>query len=137
MRNYEVAIVLHPDLEIDLDRAVGKVEAVITGLGGKIDKKDNWGKRKLAYKIKKQDWGIYIFYQVSLDPSQVQPLDNALRITDEVMRYLVVSLEDVKKLYKSKNDSKPADKEKEPTKPAKPAKAKTETPQDTDSDAKE
>ncbi|MCC7543626.1 30S ribosomal protein S6 [bacterium] len=104
MRQYEVAVVLHPDLEIDLERATAKIETVITGLGGKIEKKDNWGKRKLAYKIKKQDWGLYVFYQVSLDPAQVQPLDNTLRITDEVMRYLVVSLEDVKAINKPKSD---------------------------------
>ena len=106
MRQYEVAVVLHPDLEIDLERAMTKIETVITGLGGKIEKKDNWGKRKLAYKIKKQDWGLYVFYQVSLDPAQVQPLDNTLRITDEVMRYLVVSLEDVKAINKPKSDQK-------------------------------
>ncbi|MBP9827319.1 30S ribosomal protein S6 [Candidatus Saccharibacteria bacterium] len=106
MRQYEVAVVLHPDLEIDLDRAAGKVEAIITGLGGKIDKKDAWGKRKLAYKIKKQDWGIYIFYTVSLDPSQVQQLDNTLRITDEVMRYLVVSLENIRILKKPTKKTK-------------------------------
>lgn len=106
MRQYEVAVVLHPDLEIDLERALTKIEAVITGLGGKINNKDNWGKRKLAYKIKKQDWGIYVFYQVSLDPSQVQQLDNTLRITEEVMRYLVVSLEDIKSINHAKADTK-------------------------------
>ncbi len=106
MRQYEVAVVLHPDLEIDLERALTKVETVITGLGGKINNKDNWGKRKLAYKIKKQDWGIYVFYQVSLDPSQVQQLDNTLRITEEVMRYLVVSLEDIKSINQAKTDTK-------------------------------
>ena len=106
MRQYEVAVVLHPDLEIDLERALTKIETVITGLGGKINNKDNWGKRKLAYKIKKQDWGIYVFYQVSLDPSQVQQLDNTLRITEEVMRYLVVSLEDIKSISQAKADTK-------------------------------
>ncbi len=104
MRQYEVAVVLHPDLEIDVERAITKVETIITGLGGEIEKKDNWGKRKLAYKIKKQDWGIYVFFQVKIDPSQVQSLDNTLRITDEVMRYLVVSLEDIKTIQKPKSD---------------------------------
>jgi len=97
---------MHPDLEIDLERAASKVETMITALGGKIDKKDNWGKRKLAYRIKKQDWGIYAFYQVSMDPSQIQPLDNTLRITDEVMRYLIVSIDDIKIIMKPKSDPK-------------------------------
>lgn len=98
MRQYEVAVVLHPDLEMDFERVSGKIEGLITGLGGKIDKKDNWGKRKLAYQIRKQDWGIYAFYQVSLDPSQVQPLDGVLRITDEVMRYLITSMAEVHRI---------------------------------------
>lgn len=107
MRQYEVGVILHPDLEIDLDRAVSKVEGIITGLGGKIDNKDNWGKRKLAYRIKKQDWGIYVFFQVTLDPAKVQELDSTLRITSEVIRYIVVSLEDVRPVSKgAKNSTK-------------------------------
>lgn len=106
MKLYEVAVVLHPDLEIDLDRATGKVEKIIESAKGKIVKKDNWGKRKLAYKIKKQDWGIYVFYQVQLDPGQVAKIDSSFRITSEIMRYLVINLEDVKKLKKTKTSDK-------------------------------
>jgi small subunit ribosomal protein S6 len=102
---------LHPDLEIDIENAVGKVESTITGIGGKIESKDNWGKRKLAYRIKKQDWGIYVFFQVEIDPKNVQQLDNALRISTEVIRYIVVSLEDVRTVNKgSKKRNKPAEK---------------------------
>ncbi len=107
MRQYEVGVILHPDLEIDIDRAVSKVEGVITSLGGKIESKDNWGKRKLAYRIKKQDWGIYVFFQVELNSAKVQELDNTLRITSEVIRYIVVSLEDVRPVNKgAKNSTK-------------------------------
>lgn len=95
MRQYEVAILLHPDLEIDIESATAKIEKILTASGGKIVKKDNWGKRKLAYKIKKQEWGIYVFYVVELEPSAPQKITNALRITEEVMRFLVVSLEDI------------------------------------------
>ena len=96
MRNYEVAVVLHPDLEIDLAATLEKIEAVFTKNGGKINKKDNWGKRKLAYTIKKQDWGIYVIYEISIDPSKVSKINQVLRITEEVMRYLVVSLENIR-----------------------------------------
>lgn len=100
MRQYEVGVILHPDLEIDLDHSVSKAEGVITNLGGKIISKDSWGKRRLAYRIKKQDWGIYIFFQVEIDPAKIQELDNTLRITSEVMRYIVVSLEQVRLVNK-------------------------------------
>lgn len=127
MKLYEVAVVLHPDLEIDLDRATGKVEKIIESAKGKVVKKDNWGKRKLAYKIKKQDWGIYIFYQVQLDPSQVAKLDSSFRITSEIMRYLIINLEDVKKLKKTKTGDKT---------PKTKAKAESETSKEASKEAK-
>lgn len=115
MRNYEIAIVLHPDLEIDIESATSKVEKIIELAKGKITKKDNWGKRKLAYPIKKQDWGIYVFYQVQLDPSAVAQIENTLRITEEVMRYLIVSLENTRLVSKTNQqntepDTKESDK---------------------------
>ncbi len=100
MRHYEVAIVLHPDLEIDLENVLKKVEKIFTDLGAKINKKDNWGKKKLAYKINKQDWGIYVFYEIEIDPAKTRDINNRLRITEEVIRYLIVSIEDIRYLKK-------------------------------------
>ena len=90
MREYEVAIIYHPDLEIDLDGARKKVEKIITDLKGSIDKADVWGKRKLAYPIEKQENGIYIFYRVSMPGENVSKLDQTLNITTEVIRHLIV-----------------------------------------------
>jgi len=116
MRNYEIAVVLHPDLEIDLESTTTKVEKIITDLGGKIDKKDNWGKRKLAYEIKKQTWGIYVIYEIEIDPSKVRAINDKLNITEEVMRFLIVSLEDIR--YLKKPNQKPAKKSEKAKKPA-------------------
>ncbi len=114
MRNYEIAIVLHPDLEIDIESATSKVEKIIDTAKGKITKKDNWGKRKLAYPIKKQDWGIYVFYQVQLDPQSVAQIESTLRITEEVMRYLIVSLENTRLVSKTnQQNSEPEQKDDE------------------------
>ena len=117
MRNYEIAVVLHPDLEIDLESTTTKVEKIITDLGGKIDKKDNWGKRKLAYEIKKQTWGIYVIYEIEIDPSKVRAINDKLNITEEVMRFLIVSLEDIR--YLKKPNQKPAKKSEKAKKPDK------------------
>lgn len=122
MRNYEIAVVLHPDLEIDLESTTTKVEKIITDLGGKIDKKDNWGKRKLAYEIKKQTWGIYVIYEIEIDPSKVRAINDKLNITEEVMRFLIVSLEDIR--YLKKPNQKPAKKSEKAKKPAKVAEEK-------------
>ena len=131
MRHYEIAVVLHPDLEMDQEGATNKIEAAIKALGGKIDKKDNWGKRKLAYTIKKQDWGIYLFYQVSLDPSKVASIENTLRITDEVIRSLIVSLEDIKTIGSART---PRDAKAETKAESEAAPAKSEA-SDTEKDA--
>lgn len=110
MRHYEIAVVLHPDLEIDLEANTKKIEKIIEDLGGKITNQDNWGKKKLAYKINKQDWGIYIFYQIEAEPNKIRGINDRLRITEEVMRFLIVSLEDIR--YLKKPNQKPATKAK-------------------------
>ncbi len=93
MNEYEIAVLYHPDLEIDLDKATAKIEKIFSGNGGKITKTDNWGKRKLAYPIAKQEHAVYVFYGLELDPQKVGDIDNALRITDEVIRYLVTKID--------------------------------------------
>ncbi len=90
MREYEIAVIYHPDLEIDLDKASKKVEKVFSDHKAKIEKTDNWGKRKLAYPIAKKDSGIYVFYRVSIPPENVAKLDQNLNITTEVIRHLIV-----------------------------------------------
>ncbi|OGL34548.1 30S ribosomal protein S6 [Candidatus Saccharibacteria bacterium RIFCSPHIGHO2_12_FULL_47_16b] len=86
---YEVAVLFDPGLEIDMDKASGKVEKIITEAGAKISKADNWGKRKLAYKIKKHDFAVYVFYTVEAPPEAVGAIEKTLNITDEVIRFLI------------------------------------------------
>ena len=89
MNTYEIAILFHPDLEIDLSKPQAKVEKIFTDNGGKITKTDSWGKRKLAYQIAKQDSAVYIFYTVELPAESVRKIEAVLNITDEVIRYLI------------------------------------------------
>lgn len=100
MNQYEIAVLFDPGLEIDLDKATSKVEKIITTGGGKITNTDNWGKRKLAYPIKKQDFAIYVFYTAELDGASVQKINDTLNITDEVIRFLIVR-PDLKKIAKA------------------------------------
>ena len=79
----------HPDLEIDLEKASKKVEGIISDAGGKITKTDNWGKRKLAYPIKKQEFAIYVFYSLEMPPDGVQKVETTFNITDEIIRFLI------------------------------------------------
>jgi len=100
LNQYEIAVLYHPDLEVDLSKAEEKVTKIITGAGGKIVSTDNWGKRKLAYNIKKQEHAIYVFYTVEMPADGVKKVETTLNITDEVIRYLI-SKPDLKAIAKA------------------------------------
>ncbi len=100
MAQYEIAVLFDQGLEIDLEKATAKVEKIFTDNGGKITNTDNWGKRKLAYPINKQDFAIYVFYTLELPGEGVQKINDTLNITDEVVRFLITK-PDLKKLAKA------------------------------------
>jgi small subunit ribosomal protein S6 len=84
-----VAVLYHPDLEIDLEKAESRVKKIVEDNGGKISKADNWGKRKLAYPINKQDFAVYVFYTAEIPGSNIARIEQTLNITDEVIRFLI------------------------------------------------
>jgi small subunit ribosomal protein S6 len=89
LNQYEVAVLYHPDLEIDLEKASRKIEKIVKDNGGKISKTDNWGRRKLAYTIKKQEFAVYVFYTVEMPPENVKKVEQTFNITDEIIRFLI------------------------------------------------
>lgn len=93
MHSYEVAVLFHPDLEIDLSKAQSKIEKIFKDNGGKVTDTDNWGKKKLAYSINKQDHAVYVFYTVDLPAESLRKVESALNITDEVIRYLITRVD--------------------------------------------
>src|SRR5581483_4360778 len=90
MNQYEIAVLYHPDLEVDLSKAEDRVKKIITDNGGKVTNTDNWGKRKLAYPIKRNEHAVYVFYAVEMPGEAVQKVESTLNITDEVIRFLIV-----------------------------------------------
>lgn len=90
MKEYELTVLIHPDLEADLDTPLKKVRDIITNAGGTIVKEDNWGKKRLAYSINKQDFAIYVYMDVTLPADAPLKISNIFNITDEVLRYLLV-----------------------------------------------
>ena len=89
MRDYELVVLLHPDLEINLDKPLKKVASIVTDNGGKIIKQDIWGKRKLAYPIRKENFAVYVYFDIQLPPSSVKKVEGLYNINDEVIRYLI------------------------------------------------
>jgi small subunit ribosomal protein S6 len=100
MAQYEIAVLYHPDLEVDLSKAEEKVTKLFTANGGKVVATDNWGKKKLAYQIAKQDYAVYVFYTVEMPGEGVKKIESTLNITDEVIRYLITK-PDLKALAKA------------------------------------
>jgi small subunit ribosomal protein S6 len=89
MNQYEIAVLYHPDLEIDLEKGSNKVEKIFADNKGKIVNADNWGKRKLAYPIKKNESAVYVIYTVDMPAENVRKVESVLNITDEVIRFLI------------------------------------------------
>lgn len=92
-RDYELVVLLHPDLEIDLEKPLAKVRQILTDNGGEIVKEDSWGKRKLAYRINKEDFAVYVYMDVTLPAEGVKKIQSTLNITDEVLRYLLTAVD--------------------------------------------
>ena len=102
MKDYELSILFHPDLEMNLDPALDKVKSLIEANGGKIIKEEAEGKKRLSYKIKGQDFAVYYYYVVQLPPEAPQKLDAVLTITDEVLRALIVRTDVRKDKYEAR-----------------------------------
>ena len=91
MRDYEVLYIVRPDLDDDkVQDAVKRVNTLIERSGGTADHTNLWGKRKLAYEVKHQKEGIYVLQDFQIGPDRVPELEAALKITEEVLRHLIV-----------------------------------------------
>ena len=92
-REYETIYILRPDSTSDVIALVNqKVRGVIEAGGGTLLKIDNWGKRKLAYEVKKQLKGIYLFFSYLGTAGLVEEIERNLRLTDSVIRYYSVKI---------------------------------------------
>jgi len=91
LREYEVLYIVRADLDDEkVQDAVKRVNTLIERSGGKIERTNLWGKRKLAYEVKHQKEGSYVLQDFQLDPDRVPELEAALKITEEVLRHLIV-----------------------------------------------
>ncbi len=111
MKQYELVVLLHPDLEIDLDTPIAKLEKLVGGVKGKITKRDNWGKKRLAYPVKRQQFGVYVYFELELEPAAVRQLEASLLITEEVIRFLLVNRVPEQPKPSSRHDREKSDKQ--------------------------
>ncbi|MGL4772140.1 MAG: 30S ribosomal protein S6 [Clostridium sp.] len=91
MRKYETIFILHPSLDEEAVKAnIEKFKGVIENGGGTVDNVDFWGKRKLAYEINKTNEGYYTLVNFTANTELPRELDRIFRITDGVMRHIIV-----------------------------------------------
>ena len=93
MKEYELIVLIHPDLEVDIEAPLVKVRNLITSVGGSIVSENNWGKKRLAYRIKNEDYAAYVYFDVSLPADALLKISNTLNISDDVLRYLLVTVD--------------------------------------------
>jgi small subunit ribosomal protein S6 len=90
MRNYELAYIADPDLdENSLTALEEKVKGWIESAGGSVVKVDRWGKRRLAYTIKKRKDGQYVFVQAAMPNEAGAVVERNLRLTEQVLRFMI------------------------------------------------
>ena len=95
MKAYELLLLLNPSLDEETRAGVlDKTQGVITADGGVVDTVDGWGKRKLAFEIDKVTEGEYVLVDFHTIPAAIAELDRVLRITDPVIRFMLVHRED-------------------------------------------
>ena len=95
MRKYEIIFILDPDLEEEQAQSlVEKVKGIIAQANGEVLKVEDWGKRKLAYEVKKKAKGHYILVHLSGSPSLLSELERNFRVMDAVIKFQSVRLDE-------------------------------------------
>ncbi|HOB08311.1 MAG: 30S ribosomal protein S6 [Limnochordia bacterium] len=91
MRAYELMLLLNPELEEEaLEAVIQKTTDIVTSRNGEIENIDRWGKRKLAYEVKDYTEGFYVVIRFKADNEATTEVDRVLKITEEVLRFLLV-----------------------------------------------
>lgn len=91
MRNYELVLVLSPDLTPQLIKTeISKIKKLVEGFGGKSKEVVEWGKKEFAYPIKKKLNGFYLFWELELPPGDVGEIEKNLKAQETILRFLLI-----------------------------------------------
>jgi small subunit ribosomal protein S6 len=98
MRKYELLFIVRPDApEEDLDKLVVQMEGVVSGAGGKVEKAEKMGRRRLAYRVGGFQDGQYVLFVLEGDGATVKEFERRLRVTDSVIKYMTVRVDEEQK----------------------------------------
>jgi small subunit ribosomal protein S6 len=95
LRSYQSVLILKPDIEESrVDEALAKIGELIKSNGGAILKTEKWGKKRLAYRVKKNRFGVYLNLYHTLEPSGVIDLEKKYKLFDLIIKFMVLHLAD-------------------------------------------
>lgn len=91
MHDYELVTVLNPEIaEEDVPAAIERLTAAITTRGGEVAEVQPWGRRRLAYPIKRHNEGNYVLTNLRMDPARAHELESGFMISDDILRHLLI-----------------------------------------------
>jgi small subunit ribosomal protein S6 len=91
MRNYEIMFIVNPNAtDEEVDKINAQIEGVVTAGGGKIEKIEKMGKRRLAYEVDKQREGHYVLFVIGANGDIIKECERRLRVIDAVIKYITV-----------------------------------------------
>ena len=95
MPSYELVLILNPEIADDeVSSVITKITELVGRIGGNVDEVNHWGKRKLAYPIKRFMEGNYVLARLKLKPALARELDANLRLSGDILRHLLIRLAD-------------------------------------------
>ncbi|MFQ6101954.1 MAG: 30S ribosomal protein S6 [Anaerolineae bacterium] len=101
MRSYELVFIVHPEVDgDDLTAVIDRVKDLVQRDGGKVMHIEPWGLRRLAYPIQEQWEGQYVLMRLELEPQGVAALEHGIGLTEQVIRHLIVRVEEDAKAAK-------------------------------------
>ena len=115
MNIYESIVILNAAVsDEEADAAVSKIKDLITGQGGEVLKVDVWGRKKLAYEIKKQKKGLYVLLYYKTPPAAIKKMEDFYKVFDTVLKYMIIKLgkKQIRSLEKIESVQAPAQEQK-------------------------
>jgi len=112
LRNYQSVLILKPDLdEAQVDQSVDQITAMVQKFGGSVLKLDKWGKKRLAYRVKKNKFGYYLNIYHTCEPAGIPKLEKEYQLYELIIKYLVIRLEegDLERVMSQKGEGESAE----------------------------
>jgi small subunit ribosomal protein S6 len=94
MTSYEVALIIRSDVEEDAQQSlIERLSEILTAQGGQVDNVETWGRRRLAYPIRKVNEGYYYFIQGQFDSAVLPELERTAKLSEDIIRHMVVRMD--------------------------------------------